>query len=154
MFLTTKKAAELTKSSRSGRYGQKQKSRRVVKLAAIGAIDFIIISLYQTGIIKKLPAYQFGFPDAPLSLTLYAGIMTLSFSKWKITRPLLYLMVMANALGGAQYLVDMTFKQKKICLYCLAGALLNFKIAHLLWPEVENYLNVSKASRSLNSIKV
>jgi hypothetical protein len=55
---------------------------KILCLSAIGLVDFSIISLYQTGVIKKLPdiplpifdsnkvnaaesAYQFGVPDGP-----------------------------------------------------------------------------------------
>ncbi len=69
--------------------------RKVIFLSAIGLVDFSIISLYQTGVIKSLPdlpfpifdsnkvnasksAYQFGVPDGPISATVYGLTMTLA----------------------------------------------------------------------------
>ncbi len=57
--------------------------RKVIGLSALGLVDFSIISLYQTGVIKSLPdlpfevfdsnkvnasedAYRFGAPDGPI----------------------------------------------------------------------------------------
>ena len=59
--------------------------RKVILLSALGLVDFSIISLYQTGVIKHLPdiphplfdsdkvnawedAYMFGAPDGPSML--------------------------------------------------------------------------------------
>ncbi len=69
--------------------------RKVILLSALGLIDFSIISLYQTGVIKHLPviphplfdsdkvnaskdAYMFGAPDGPISAVAYAATMVLA----------------------------------------------------------------------------
>src|SRR4051794_35980438 len=69
--------------------------RKIIWLSALGLVDFSIISLYQTGVIEKLPdlpfeifdsnkvnaskeAYQFGVPDGPISATVYAATMVLA----------------------------------------------------------------------------
>ncbi len=69
--------------------------RKVIFLSALGLVDFSIISLYQTGVIKHLPdlphplfdsdkvnasekAYRFGAPDGPISATVYGLTMALA----------------------------------------------------------------------------
>ncbi len=69
--------------------------RKVIFLSALGLVDFSIISLYQTGVIKSLPdlpfevfdsnkvnasedAYRFGAPDGPISAVAYAATIVLA----------------------------------------------------------------------------
>jgi uncharacterized membrane protein len=131
--------------------------RQLIALSLIGIIDFSIISLYQTGIIRKLPdlpgkifdsnqvnaakdAYMFGIPDGLISGTVYAltaslaaaGANIRSGSKNLSTDLLLSGAVLGNALGAGYYLANMAFKQKKICLYCVTGAIINFISAGLV----------------------
>lgn len=130
--------------------------RKLIALSALGLVDFSIISLYQTGILKKLPdlpgklfdsnkvnaakdAYLFGVPDGPVSAAVYAVTMILSAaggSRRTGRKPALDVLlgaaVLGNAAGAAYYLANMVFKQKKICLYCLTGAAINFLSAGLI----------------------
>ena len=128
--------------------GEKKLKRDIIFLSTAGILDFIIISLYQTGIIKKLPdidhqifdsnavnrsqkAYSLGGPDGPISLFLYAlNILLASYVGNRIIKPtiniLLTISVFANFLGAVDYLHNMLAKQKKICLYCVTGAVINF----------------------------
>lgn len=126
------------------------RKRQIAVLAGIGLIDFIIISFYQLGIIKRLPdvpgkyfdsnyvnasreAYKMGVPDGPVSALVYTLILVLIGVKgtersgrksiWDL---LLGGAITANAGGAAQYLYVMFFKQKRICLYCVTGAIINF----------------------------
>ena len=136
-----------------------RRRRKIITLAALGAMDFTLISLYQTGIIKRLPdlplkvldsnavnastkAYQTGLPDGTSGLTMYGLIMMLAAYgggiKSERNRPVnlaLLLIISAGSAGALQYLYDMVIKQKKACLYCIAGAVVNFKMLPLAWSE-------------------
>lgn len=123
--------------------------RQIAALSAIGTVDFSIISLYQLGYIKHLPdvphkifdsdkvnaseeAVMLGIPDGVISLGMYAGAMLLAtaassrkkHAKW--LDKLLVGVVLGQAAGAAFYLYNMVKVQKKACLYCIAGALINF----------------------------
>ncbi|MFD2515365.1 vitamin K epoxide reductase family protein [Pontibacter locisalis] len=123
--------------------------RDIAALAAVGLIDFSLISLFQMGYIKKMPdlpgkifdtqkvntakdAVLLGMPDGVISLGGYAATMMLAMagSRFKKQSRLLDIalgaVVLGQAAGAAQYMVNMTTKQKKICIYCVGGAILNF----------------------------
>jgi uncharacterized membrane protein len=146
-------------------YGQEHltdldRRRKILCLSAIGLIDFSIISLYQTGVIKKLPdislpifdsnkvnaaesAYQFGVPDGPISATVYGLTMALASaggSEKAGRKPLFDVLlggaIAGNAAGALYYMYDMIFKQKKICLYCVTGAIVNIASAIIIAPAV------------------
>lgn len=126
------------------------KKRELAVLSSIGLLDFIIISLYQLGVIKMLPdvpvkyfdsnyvnaskeAYKMGVPDGPVSACVYALILLLigvkgtkRTGRGSIWDVLLGGAILANAAGALDYLRVMIFKQKKICLYCITGAIINF----------------------------
>lgn len=125
--------------------------RRIALLSALGLLDFVPISLYQLGLIRHLPdlpgklfrsdavnaskdAQIAGIPDGPLSLLMYAGNLTLSALalRKKKKRNLFDWLIAATALGqaagGAYYLYNMAVVQKKVCLYCVSGALINFAV--------------------------
>ena len=134
------------------------KRRLIILLSAIGLVDFSVISLYQTGVISKLPdlpfdifdsnkvnaskeAYQFGVPDGTISATVYAATMVLAAaggSKQSGRKPVLDTLlgtaIAGNTAGAVYYLYDMIFKQKKICLYCLTGAAINIASAVIAAP--------------------
>lgn len=134
--------------------------RKIICLSAIGIVDFSIISLYQTGVIKSLPdlpfpifdsdkvntsksAYRFGVPDGTLGATGYGLTMALASaggdenaSRKPIFDVLLGGVIAGNAAGGLFYLYDMAFKQKKICLYCVTGAAINIASAIIIVPTV------------------
>lgn len=123
--------------------------RSVAALAAAGLVDFSLISLYQLGYFKKLPDFPgkvfdtekvntskdaviLGMPDGVLSLGGYALTMLLATaaSRSKKRSRLLDLalgaVVLGQAVGAAQYLYTMAFVQKRICVYCVAAAGINF----------------------------
>lgn len=134
--------------------------RKVVLLSALGLVDFSLISLYQTGIIRHLPdpphrifdsdkinasgeAYQFGAPDGPISATAYAVSMLLASaggSEKTGRKPVLDIAlgatVAGNAIGAIYYLGNMLFKQRKICPYCVTGAAINIASAIIIAPTV------------------
>lgn len=123
--------------------------RNIALLSGIGLLDFVPISLYQLGIIRHLPdfpgklfdsdfvnaskeAQVAGIPDGPVSLLMYAANLVLvgeALKNRKRRNVFDYLLagnVLGQAAGGAYYLYNMTTVQKKICVYCVAGALINF----------------------------
>lgn len=130
--------------------GEKAESRReIALLSAIGLLDFVPISLYQLGVIRHLPdlpakifdsdkvnaskeAQIVGLPDGTVSLLMYAAnlVLTGAAIKKKKRKNVFDYLLAANSLGqaagGAFYLYNMIKVQKKICPYCVTGALLNF----------------------------
>ncbi|MBC5991247.1 vitamin K epoxide reductase family protein [Pontibacter cellulosilyticus] len=123
--------------------------RDIAALAALGLLDFSLISLFQMGKIKELPdlpgevfdtkkvntakdAVLFGLPDGVISLGGYAATMFLAMAatRYKNQSRLLDValggVVLGQAAGAAQYMVNMTTVQKKACIYCIAGAVINF----------------------------
>lgn len=123
--------------------------RNIALLSAIGIVDFIPISLYQLGVIKHLPDFSAeifdsdyvnaskeaqiaGLPDGPVSLLMYAANLVAvgAALKKKKRKNVFDYLIAANSIGqaagGAFYLYNMATKQKKVCLYCVTGALLNF----------------------------
>ncbi|HEX6982456.1 MAG TPA: vitamin K epoxide reductase family protein [Balneolaceae bacterium] len=128
--------------------GVTESRRSIALLSAAGLIDFVPISLYQLGIIRHLPdipaklfdsdyvnaskdAQIAGIPDGPVSLLMYAANLVLvAGAAKKEERNLVDYLIAGNAMGqaagGAYYLYDMIVKQKKICPYCVTGALINF----------------------------
>lgn len=143
---------------RNGTAADLARRRKIIALSSIGLLDFTLISLYQTGVIRKLPdvplalfdsnkvnaskqAYMMGAPDGPISAAAYALSMVLASaggSNQTNRPPVLDMMlsgvVAGNAIGGAWYLVDMITRQKKICLYCVTGAMINFTSAVIVAP--------------------
>lgn len=123
--------------------------RTIAALAAAGLADFSLISLLQMGFFKKLPdlpgkvfntvkvntskdAVMLGMPDGVISLGGYALTMLLAMagSRFKKQSRLLDLtlgaVVLGQAAGAGQYLYKMAFVQKRVCIYCVAGAAINF----------------------------
>lgn len=126
-----------------------EERRKIALLSGIGLLDFVPISLYQLGIIRHLPdlpgdifdsdyvnaskeAQVAGVPDGPVSLLMYAAnlVLVAEALKQKKKRNVFDYLIAGNTLGqaagGAYYLYNMATKQKKICPYCVAGALINF----------------------------
>lgn len=144
-----------------------KRRRKIITLSAVGLIDFSIISLYQVGVIKKLPdlpgkifdsnkvnasedAYMMGVPDGPVSAGLYTLNMILAAygGGEKAGRPmwsdiLLSGVALANAGGAVYYLKNMITKQKKACPYCILGAGLNFAIVPYAFQELKSSLQTS-----------
>lgn len=141
--------------------------RKLAILASLGLLDFIVISLYQLGVIRRLPdlpvkgidsnyvnaskeAYKMGLPDGPVSAAVYAIILVLIGVKgtkrsgrepiWDV---LLGGAIAANAGGALDYLRVMIFKQKKICLYCVFGAIVNLIMLKLFAGRAWNALKES-----------
>ena len=149
-----------------------RKKRKIILLSALGLVDFSIISLYQTGVISRLPdidhrvfdsnkvnasedAYMFGAPDGPISALAYAATMVLASaggSNKTGRKPALDLALGAtiagNAAGAIYYLYNMIFRQKKICLYCVTGAGINIASAIIIAPTIIRTLKSIFASNN------
>ena len=123
--------------------------RRIALLSTIGLADFIPISLYQLGVIRHLPdppgkvfdsdkinrskeAQIGGIPDGVVSLLMYSTTIVLvggamaRVIKPGLARTLIGGVLIGQAAGGGYYLFNMATVQRKVCTYCVAGALLNF----------------------------
>lgn len=136
-----------------------ERRRKVAGLAALGLVDFAVISLYQIGAIRHLPdlpgrlfdsdrvnasrrAYAMGLPDGTTGAGLYALILMLASAggtretgRHPVLDFLLAGAVAAAAGGAAHYLYDMVRHQKRACVYCIAGAGLNFSMVRWVLPE-------------------
>lgn len=137
-----------------------KRRRKIICLSTIGLADFSLISLYQTGVIKRLPdlpfsifdtnkvnasksAYKLGVPDGPISSLAYSATMVLasaggseSAGRKPVFDAALGATVAGNAIGAVVYLYDMIFKQKKICVYCITGAAINVASAIIIAPVI------------------
>lgn len=123
--------------------------RQIAALSALGLVDFSLISLFQLGFIKHMPdlpgelfdtekvnsskdAVLLGMPDGVISLSSYAATIVLAAAATRFRKPSRVLdvamggIVLGQAAGAAQYLYNMAFVQKKVCIYCVAGAVINF----------------------------
>ena len=156
----TKDVPKIAEVLRTDESDELKRRRLIIRLAGFGLVDFTVISFYQTGIIKKLPdlpfkvfdsnavngslkAYKSGLPDGTTALTVYALIMMLASyggkketGRSRMSDWLLLGAITGNSLAGLHYLYNMIFKQKKVCLYCVTGALINFR---MLSPAFKNF---------------
>lgn len=128
---------------------QAKNLRHIAALSVLGIIDFIPITLYQLGVIKHLPeppgkifdsdkvnaskeAQIAGLPDGGVSMLMYAANVVLTGAalrrtgNQKLFNYGLAGIALGQAGGGLYYLYNMVKVQKKICIYCVAGALINF----------------------------
>ncbi|WP_266204744.1 vitamin K epoxide reductase family protein [Pontibacter kalidii] len=144
-----KQATTVIDEIRQDRTEATENRRQVAALAAAGLLDFSLISLLQMGYFKKLPdlpgkvfdtvkvntskdAVILGIPDGVISLGAYAATMFLAMasSRFQKQSRLLDLalggVALGQAVGAAQYLYKMAFVQKKVCVYCVTGAAINF----------------------------
>ena len=152
----------ISRTLRTDRNPALRSKRRIVALSALGLLDFSLISLYQTGVIKHLPdlpgdlfdsdfvngsdeAYQLGAPDAPISAVIYGLTMVLATAggtektgRHPAFDLLLGATLLVNAGGAANYLVNMVTKQKKVCLYCVTGAAINFASLAVAWSDIRD----------------
>lgn len=147
---------------RSGHSPSLRRRRRIAALAALGLVDFAVISLYQIGAIRRLPdlpgrlvdsnqvnaaveAYRMGAPDGPIAALLHAAEMVLASaggSRRTGRHPAWDLLLAGAVAGGAAgalvYLRDMVFREAKACPYCLAGAAVSFAMVPLVIPEARD----------------
>lgn len=152
-------AAAIRTELRDGRSPSLKRRRRIGGLAALGLVDFGVISLYQMGAVRKLPdlkwkvfdsnkvnasekAYELGLPDGTTGAAMYALLLMLASaggSKKTGRSPVLDVALGATVVAGGgaalQYLWNMARKQERACLYCIGGAALNFAMLPLAFPD-------------------
>lgn len=145
---------------RNGESEDLARRRKIIALSALGLVDFSLISLYQTGVIRHLPdlpyslfasdkvnaskdAYMMGVPDGPVSAAAYGLTMILASAggsadtgRKPVMDAALGATVAGNTIGAVYYLYNMIFVQKKVCLYCLTGAAINIASAAIIAPSV------------------
>jgi uncharacterized membrane protein len=163
-------AKAIRRELRKGKSESLDRRRQIALLSAIGVADMGIISLYQIGVIRKLPdlpgnifdsnkvnasksAYVMGLPDGPVSLGLYALNMILASAKGSHRTGrspwldfLLAGAVIGSVSGTVTYLYEMIFKQKKACPYCLVAAGLNFAMLPLVFKEARDSWKIMRRS--------
>lgn len=134
--------------------------RRLAALALGAAATMGVVSLYQLGLIRRLPeprwpyldsakvngsaqAYSYlDTPDAVLGLGSYAATLALCAmgdEDRARRRPLLPVLGFAKVAWdvaiAAKLTVDQWTRHRAFCLYCLASAALTFAMAPLAFPE-------------------
>jgi uncharacterized membrane protein len=117
--------------------------RRITRLAAAVATEFGVLGLQQFGVIKRLPdlpfrgfdanavmrsrvAHPFGVPD---SVFATAGAATIAVLAHRRADRLLGIASLAGAGAAAFYLTNMTFVQRRVCVYCIAASIGMFTLA-------------------------
>ena len=132
---------EIRDELRQGDSEDLERRRKLVALSVAGLADFNIISLLQSGVVRRLPdipypifdtngintsktSFAMGVPDAVISSMMFAMKMALATaggsekaSRKPIFDVLLGAVSLGHAVGAAQMTYDMLFKKKKICIY-------------------------------------
>jgi uncharacterized membrane protein len=153
---------EIRDQLRHGDSEDLERRRKLVALSVAGLADFNIISLLQSGVVRRLPdipyplfdtngintsktSFAMGVPDAVISSVMFAMKMALATaggSEKASRKPVFDLLLgavsLGHAVGAAQMTYDMLFKKKKICIYCLTGAGIIFASAAVIAPTVMN----------------
>jgi uncharacterized membrane protein len=153
-------AVAIREALRNGDSEDLDRRRKIILLSAFALCDFGFIALYQTGVIKKLPdiplpifdsnkvngskdSYQMGTPDATIATLNHAINIVLSAAggnEAASRKPgfdvALGAVVLGNAAGAVRFMMNMITKQKKICIYCTTGAIINFTSAIIIAPVV------------------
>ncbi|MDX5422206.1 MAG: vitamin K epoxide reductase family protein [Hymenobacteraceae bacterium] len=155
------KANEIRDALRKEQSENMDRRRQLVLLSAVGMADFNLISLLQSGVVRRLPdipyrkvfdtnavntskaAFKMGVPDAVISNVLFSVKMALATaggSEKASRKPIFDLLLgavsLGHAMGAAKMTYRMLFKQQKVCIYCLAGAGLIFSSAAVIAPTV------------------
>jgi uncharacterized membrane protein len=149
---------EIRDELRHGDSEDLERRRKLVALSVAGLTDFNIISLLQTGVVRRLPdlpysvfdtngintsktSFAMGVPDAVISSVMFAMKMALATaggSEKASRKPIFDLLLgavsLGHAVGAAQMTYNMLFKKKKICIYCLTGAGIIFSSAAVIAP--------------------
>ncbi len=123
-----------------------ERRRRIATIASVLAAEFAVLGMRQYGAIRHLPdvplrgfdanavttassAYPLGIPDSALAVSGLGVIIGLASARGTVRarygRWLDGVLVVATGLGACgavYYLDDMLRKQRRICIYCVAGA--------------------------------
>jgi len=147
-----------------GRSDDLRRRRGVIGLSLVGMAAMTAVTLFQTGVIKHLPdppidsfdsdkvnssdtAYALGVPDGALSLASLAAnvpLAALGGENRADEQPIVPIAAAGKAIIEAAvagwYFYQMPTKEKAWCGYCIVGALCNFGIAALTFPEAKRAL--------------
>jgi|GEM_PF-457678 len=158
-------AKAIRRELRKGKSDSLDRRRRIALLSAIGAANMGVVSLFQLGVIRRLPdlpgeafeankvnasksAYAAGIPDGPVGMGLYALNVILAAAKGshRTGRSPVYDLLLAGAvvggaIGTAAYLYKLVSRQKKASPYSLAGAGLNLAMLPLALQEAREGWN-------------
>jgi uncharacterized membrane protein len=161
---------ELSESIRNDDRREMQYRRGIVGLSLIGMAAMGIVSLLQTGIVKKLPdpktktphfdtekvntskeAYSYGMPDAPLVLVTHATNIAIAAAgpadryENRSWLPIAAVgLALPQALMAAKYLFyQMPKVDKAWCPYCVVDALTHFATLALTLPEAARAAGLS-----------
>lgn len=128
--------------------------RRVATLAALGAADFLLGAMFQTGVVKRLPdvalphvdaravmgsraGYPWGIPDTPLALAFQGGLMALAVARgprrhpaWDVALGAACIVGAVGAIGYASQMVRL----RKLCLYCTFATAVSLATVPAAWP--------------------
>jgi uncharacterized membrane protein len=143
--------------------------RAIVGVSLVGMASMALVSLFQTGIVRRLPdpptrrphfdtvkvnsskeAYSYGMPDGPLTLGFHAANLALAAAgppeRYR-ERP--WLPLTAAVLSGAQAAVaakylfyQMPYVDRAWCPYCVVDALTHFATFALTLPEAAKSIEV------------
>lgn len=151
LWLSEADARKLSLELRRGRGASLRRRRRIVARSLIASGALGLVSLYQTGIIRRLPepplpgldgervdaapeAYQIlSTPDAILGIGSYGATMTLAAAGGadrNRTHPLLGIALGAKALAdagaAAKLTADQFLRHRAACFWCLVAAAASF----------------------------
>lgn len=156
----TKAAEQVSDALRRGRSEHLTRRRRQTALVLGATAAMGVITLYQTGILRRLPdpplpgvdsdkvdasgeAYVMGHtPDAALSIANYGVTLALvamgDDDRWR-EHPVIPLLATAklasDAAGGAWLTLEQITKHKALCAYCLAAAAASLAAVPQAIPE-------------------
>lgn len=169
---------ELEQSIRHDQRPEMRYRRAVVGVSLMGMAAMGIVTLLQTGIVKKLPdpptkkpnfdtekvntsdeAFSYGMPDAPLVLVSHAtniAIAAAGPADRYDKRPWLPLAALATALPQALMAAKYLFYQmpkvdKAWCPYCVVDALTHFATVALTLPEAARAIGIGGGERIGNA---
>jgi uncharacterized membrane protein len=173
MILDERSARELGKQLRTGDSPVLRRRRQIAGLSlfSIGMMGFI--SLYQTGIVRRLPdlpfsmfdanavdaapeAYEFlSTPDAVLGIVNYAATLALAATgpedRTRIYPVIPLVMAgktLADSLSAGKLTLDQWTKHRTFCIWCLLGAASTFATVPLALPEArEGFRNLLGSER-------
>lgn len=159
---TTKDPTALSWALREGQTPDLNRRRRVVGLSLVAAAAMGVVSLYQMGLVRKVPEPPFGpfdgakvsgsaqgyavleMPDAPLALLSYATTLTLAAmggADRSRRMPLVPLAlagkVAVDALVSAKLSADQATRYKAACLWCLSASAATWAMVPLVVPEAK-----------------
>ena len=142
-----------------GRSDDLRRRRSIIALSLLGMASMSVVSLYQTGILKRLPdlplptfdseavtgspdAYWWGAAEgtwAVLGCALNLPLATLGTDNRAADRPLIPLLAAVKGLGdagiAAWYVYRMGVQQRRWCSYCLVAASVDVAVFGLTLPE-------------------